>query len=74
MAADNRTDTRDYEVMQGPREGEMVCACGLFSFEGYSCRQAVSVLNQSGVEEIPSQYILSWWRKDINRSYVLNNG
>lgn len=66
----NRTETREYEVTYKTADAEIVCVCGLFNFKGYLCRHALSVLNQNGVEEIPAQYILSRWRKDIkNHSY-----
>lgn len=51
---------------------EVLCICGLFNFKGYLCRHALCVLNQNGMEEIPPQYILSRWRKDIPRNYVLD--
>ncbi|CAN4088591.1 unnamed protein product [Withania somnifera] len=35
-----------------------------FNFYGYLCRHALRVLNFNGVEEIPSKYILSRWKKD----------
>ncbi|KAF6139170.1 hypothetical protein GIB67_023223 [Kingdonia uniflora] len=37
-------------------------------------RHALSVLNYNGVEEIPSHYILSRWRKDFKRLYVPSRG
>ena len=69
----NRRDARDYEVFYNATEMEVLCICGLFNFKGYLCRHALSVLNQNGMEEIPPQYILSRWRKDIMRSYVLDH-
>uniref|UniRef100_A0A2N9FVB8 Protein FAR1-RELATED SEQUENCE n=1 Tax=Fagus sylvatica TaxID=28930 RepID=A0A2N9FVB8_FAGSY len=69
----NRRDARDYEVFYNATEMEVLCICGLFNFKGYLCRHALSVLNQNGMEEIPPQYILSRWRKDITRSYVLDH-
>ncbi|CAK9185627.1 unnamed protein product [Ilex paraguariensis] len=71
---ENRMETRDYEVMFNTSEAEVVCVCGLFNFKGYLCRHALNILNQNGVEEIPSQYILSRWRKDIHRNYVHHKG
>ncbi|KAJ7951916.1 protein FAR1-RELATED SEQUENCE 6-like [Quillaja saponaria] len=60
------------EVDGGEVRNNVVCICGLFNFRGYLCRHALSVLNQNGIEEIPPQYILSRWRKDVKRTYVLN--
>lgn len=70
---DNRREMRDYEVLYNTSELEIHCVCGLFNFEGYLCRHALNVLNQNGMEEIPPQYILLRWRKDIKRSYVLDD-
>ncbi|WRX27358.1 FAR1 DNA binding domain - like 10 [Theobroma cacao] len=69
----NRRETRDFEVLYNATEMEVLCVCGLFNLRGYLCRHALSVLHQNGMEEIPPQYILSRWRKDIKRSYVLNH-
>ncbi|KAL7162263.1 hypothetical protein ACSBR2_042695 [Camellia fascicularis] len=71
---ENGRETRDYEVMYNTSEAEVLCACGLFNFQGYLCRHALNILNQNGIEEIPPQYILSRWRKDIRRNYVLDHG
>ncbi|KAI9107445.1 hypothetical protein K1719_021482 [Acacia pycnantha] len=65
--------TRDYEVYYNGSETEVLCICGLFNFKGILCRHALSVLNQNGIEEIPPQYILSRWRKDVKRSYVIDH-
>lgn len=69
----NRREMRDYEVLYNPPEMEVLCICGSFNFKGYLCRHALLVLSQNGVEEIPPQYIIARWRKDIVRNYVLNN-
>ncbi|XP_057968418.1 protein FAR1-RELATED SEQUENCE 6-like isoform X2 [Malania oleifera] len=71
---ENRSDTRDYEVVYNSSEAEILCICGLFNFKGYLCRHALNVLNQNGMEEIPPQYILQRWRKDVKRTYVLDHG
>lgn len=69
----HRRETRDYEVFYNPSETEVLCVCGVFNFRGYLCRHSLSVLSQNAVEEVPPQYILSRWRKDINRNYVLDH-
>ncbi|GFP92019.1 protein far1-related sequence 6 [Phtheirospermum japonicum] len=51
---------------------QVVCSCGLFNFRGYLCRHALSVINQIGLEEIPRQYVLERWRKDVERNYVFD--
>lgn len=70
---ENRREITEYEVSFNTCEVEVSCVCGLFNFKGYLCRHALSVLNQNGIEEIPPQYILSRWRKDIVHSYVLDH-
>ncbi|KAI3853397.1 hypothetical protein MKW92_017404 [Papaver armeniacum] len=46
---------------------ELNCTCHLFEFSGIICRHTLSVLTQSKVQQVPSKYILSRWRKDIKR-------
>ncbi|XP_055961816.1 uncharacterized protein LOC126681389 [Mercurialis annua] len=67
------SELRDFEVMFNKTDMEILCVCGLFSFRGHLCRHALSVLNQNGVKEIPPQYILTRWRKDVKRSYVIDH-
>ncbi|KAH0982796.1 hypothetical protein GBA52_009973 [Prunus armeniaca] len=69
----NRREVRDHEVLYNPSEMEVLCICGMFNLRGYLCRHALSVLNQNGVEEIPAQYVLSRWRKDIKRNYIFDH-
>ncbi|KAM6602302.1 hypothetical protein CsatA_021911 [Cannabis sativa] len=69
----NVREARDYEVLFNPPEMEVLCVCGMFNLRGYLCRHALSVLSQNGMEEIPAQYILSRWRKDLKRKYVVSN-
>ncbi|KAL3610809.1 hypothetical protein D5086_001829 [Populus alba] len=69
----SKRETRDFEVMYNASEMDVLCVCGLFNFSGFLCRHALSVLNQNGLEEIPPQYILTRWRKDMKRSYVLDH-
>ncbi|KAF3450906.1 hypothetical protein FNV43_RR06995 [Rhamnella rubrinervis] len=68
-----RREARDYEVFYNPSEMEVLCVCGVYNFRGYLCRHSLSVLNQNVMEEIPPHYILSRWRKDINRNYILDH-
>uniref|UniRef100_A0A2P2KB86 Protein FAR1-RELATED SEQUENCE n=1 Tax=Rhizophora mucronata TaxID=61149 RepID=A0A2P2KB86_RHIMU len=69
----NRRETKDFEVIYNATEMDIVCVCGLFNFRGYLCRHSLCVLSQNGTEELPPQYILMRWRKDVKRSYVLDN-
>lgn len=68
----HRRETKDYEVMYNTADAEIICVCGMFNLKGYLCRHSLCVLKQNGLEEIPSQYILSRWRKDVHRSYVFD--
>ncbi|KAM0001896.1 putative transcription factor FAR family [Helianthus debilis subsp. tardiflorus] len=65
---------RSLEVMYDKIGTEVRCICSCYNFRGYLCRHALCVLNHNGVDEIPSQYILSRWRKDFKRMYVPDLG
>lgn len=71
---ENRRALREFEVMYNTCDAEVLCACGLFNLRGYLCRHGLSVINQIGLEEVPPQYVLARWRKDIKRDYVSNHG
>ncbi|RYR63155.1 hypothetical protein Ahy_A04g020951 isoform C [Arachis hypogaea] len=66
----NRREIRDFEVLYSRTAGEVRCICSCFNFYGYLCRHALCVLNFNGVEEIPSRYILSRWKKDYKRLHI----
>ncbi|OVA05733.1 FAR1 DNA binding domain [Macleaya cordata] len=51
-------------------ECEVKCMCHLFEFRGIICRHALSVLTQRKVQNVPSKYVLSRWRKDLKRKYT----
>ncbi|KAF2301393.1 hypothetical protein GH714_023594 [Hevea brasiliensis] len=74
MSEGNRREIRDYEVLYNRSAGEVRCICSCFNFYGYLCRHALCVLNFNGVEEIPSKYILSRWKKDYKRLYIPDHG
>lgn len=74
VADGNRREIRDYEVLYNRTAGEVRCICSCFNFHGYLCRHALCVLNFNGVEEIPSKYILSRWKKDYKRLYIPDLG
>ncbi|KAL1199361.1 Protein FAR1-RELATED SEQUENCE 8 [Cardamine amara subsp. amara] len=68
---------RDFEVIYETSPVAQVrcfCVCGGFSFNGYQCRHVLLLLSHNGLEEVPSQYILQRWRKDVNRLYVADFG
>lgn len=70
----NRREIRDYEVLYNRAAAEVRCICSCFNFNGYLCRHALCVLNFNGVEEVPSKYILTRWKKDYKRLYVPDHG
>ncbi|GER48449.1 FAR1-related protein [Striga asiatica] len=74
QVVENRREVKDFEVIYNTSDADSVCACGLFNFRGYLCRHLLSVINQLGLEEIPPQYVLERWRKDIERNYVFDYG
>lgn len=69
----NEKEVRQYEVLYETTHMEIRCICSLFNFRGYLCRHALNVFNYNGVEEIPSQYILSRWNKDYKHRFPLGH-
>lgn len=67
-------EAKNFEVVYDKVGMEIRCICSCFNFRGFLCRHALTVLNYNGVEQIPSQYILTRWRKDIKRSYTPDLG
>lgn len=47
----------------------MKCSCQLFEFKGILCRHVISILIFNKVTEVPKNYILDRWRKDVKRGY-----
>ncbi|KAF8063907.1 hypothetical protein N665_1177s0008 [Sinapis alba] len=45
---------------------DMCCSCYLFEYQGFLCKHAILVLQNSDVSCIPSQYILKRWSKNGN--------
>ncbi|XP_077220044.1 protein FAR1-RELATED SEQUENCE 6-like [Tasmannia lanceolata] len=58
---------KEYEVQFDASKSKVHCICRSFEFQGYLCKHALVVLVNSGVNQIPSRYILSRWRKDAKR-------
>ncbi|KAL1220420.1 Protein FAR1-RELATED SEQUENCE 2 [Cardamine amara subsp. amara] len=46
---------------------DVSCSCHLFEYQGFLCKHAILVLQNSDVSCIPSQYILKRWSKNGNR-------
>uniref|UniRef100_A0A1J3DFE4 Protein FAR1-RELATED SEQUENCE n=1 Tax=Noccaea caerulescens TaxID=107243 RepID=A0A1J3DFE4_NOCCA len=45
---------------------DMCCSCHLFEYQGFLCKHAILVLQNSDVSCIPSQYILKRWSRNCN--------
>ncbi|XP_042460419.1 protein FAR-RED IMPAIRED RESPONSE 1-like [Zingiber officinale] len=48
---------------------QLKCVCRLFEFRGILCRHVIKVLIRMKVIEVPKNYIIDRWRKDIKREY-----
>ncbi|KAL3633069.1 Protein FAR1-RELATED SEQUENCE 6 [Castilleja foliolosa] len=70
----NRREIRNFEIYYNRTEAEVRCICSCFNFYGYLCRHALCVLNFNGIEEIPSKYVLSRWKKDYKRLFHVPDG
>lgn len=64
----------NFEVVFDKVGLEVRCICSCFNFKGYLCRHALRILNFNGIDEVPSHYILSRWRKDFKRLYAPDIG
>ncbi|XP_028070209.1 protein FAR-RED IMPAIRED RESPONSE 1-like [Camellia sinensis] len=49
---------------------ELQCMCRLFEFRGIMCAHSLSVLIERSIYEVPTKYIVSRWRKDLERGYT----
>nr|XP_043625847.1 protein FAR1-RELATED SEQUENCE 6-like [Erigeron canadensis] len=58
-----------YSVSYDALECDIKCSCHLFEFRGIVCKHMLKVLIEMEVQEIPSHYILSRWRKDVKHAH-----
>ncbi|GMP66064.1 hypothetical protein CsSME_00026585 [Camellia sinensis var. sinensis] len=49
---------------------ELQCMCRLFEFRGIMCAHSLCVLIERSIYEVPNKYIVSRWRKDLERGYT----
>lgn len=70
----NADSEKNFEVIFDKSGAELRCNCSCFNFKGYLCRHALRILNYNGIDEVPSHYILSRWRKDFKRLYAPDIG
>ncbi|KAK1405220.1 SWIM-type domain-containing protein [Heracleum sosnowskyi] len=63
------SDVKNFEVMYDKIGQEVRCTCSCFNFYGFLCRHALSVLYYNDIQEVPGQYVLQRWRRDVKRFY-----
>ncbi|XP_058201082.1 protein FAR1-RELATED SEQUENCE 5-like [Rhododendron vialii] len=60
---------REYIVEFNPIDRSISCCCKRFESLGLLCCHVLRVLNLNDVNEIPEQYILKRWTKDVKQGY-----
>ncbi|XP_028070916.1 protein FAR1-RELATED SEQUENCE 6-like [Camellia sinensis] len=60
----------EFIVYCNSTECELQCMCWLFEFRGIMCAYSLSVLIERSIYEVPHKYIVSRWRKDLERGYT----
>jgi zinc finger SWIM domain-containing protein 3 len=58
-----------YHVYFNVEEFEVKCSCRHFEFIGIICRHVLFVLVHKKIKQVPSQYILDRWRKNVKRKH-----
>uniref|UniRef100_A0ACD5URP8 Uncharacterized protein n=1 Tax=Avena sativa TaxID=4498 RepID=A0ACD5URP8_AVESA len=58
-----------YNVYFNLEEFEVKCSCRRFEFRGILCSHVLSVLTHKKIKEVPSQYILDRWTKNVKRKH-----
>ena len=58
-----------YHVQFSEEEFEVKCSCRHFEFRGILCRHVLYVLTHKKIKEVPLQYILDRWRKNVKRKH-----
>jgi hypothetical protein len=58
-----------YHVYFNVEEFEVKCTCCHFEFRGIICRHVLFVLTHKKIKQVPSQYILDRWRKNVKRKH-----
>ncbi|XP_028101611.1 protein FAR1-RELATED SEQUENCE 6-like [Camellia sinensis] len=60
----------EFVVHFNSTECELQCMCRLFEFRGIMCANSLCVLIERSIYEVPNKYIVSRWRKDLERGYA----
>ncbi|XP_021771180.1 protein FAR1-RELATED SEQUENCE 6-like [Chenopodium quinoa] len=66
----NTNRRRYYSATFNKQTKEVLCECRKFTTHGIMCKHMMRILDQNLVLEIPDQYIVSRWRKDILRKHT----
>ncbi|XP_028126919.1 protein FAR-RED IMPAIRED RESPONSE 1-like [Camellia sinensis] len=62
--------TVEFVMYFNATECELHCMCRWFEFRGIMCAHAITMLLERYIYQVPDQYIVSRWRKDIERGYT----
>ncbi|XP_028110552.1 protein FAR-RED ELONGATED HYPOCOTYL 3-like [Camellia sinensis] len=62
--------TVEFVVYFNASECELHCMCRWFEFRGIMCAHAITVLLERCIYQVPDKYIVSRWRKNIERGYT----
>ncbi|XP_021721329.1 protein FAR-RED IMPAIRED RESPONSE 1-like [Chenopodium quinoa] len=61
---------RDIHATFNKETKEVLCDCRKFVTHAIMCKHMMRILDQNRVLDVPEQYIVSRWRKDILRKYT----
>ncbi|KAM4080954.1 hypothetical protein ACJW30_11G057100 [Castanea mollissima] len=61
---DDFEERQNFVVAWNKAELDICCLCHSFEYRGFLCRHAILVLQNCGLPNIPSHYILKRWTKD----------
>ncbi|KAL6602904.1 hypothetical protein ACP70R_043265 [Stipagrostis hirtigluma subsp. patula] len=60
----------EFIVLFNQEECSVHCQCRRFEFRGILCSHILSILPLMEINEVPSEYILQRWRKDLKRKHT----
>ncbi|XP_044946306.1 protein FAR1-RELATED SEQUENCE 4-like [Hordeum vulgare subsp. vulgare] len=62
-------DTPTFVWLFNEEEFEVKCSCRRFEFRGILCRHVLCVLTHMKIKEVPPQYIVDRWKKNVKRKH-----
>nr|CAD1834562.1 unnamed protein product [Ananas comosus var. bracteatus] len=68
-----KNKTKEQFVRFDPSEGTVICSCRKYEVVGIQCCHVLKVLDLRSVKELPPQYILRRWRKDVRNGSIREN-